>query len=213
LSSNGNTASEPGGKFGEDFYSPSFVEGKAAQFVVLSGCSGGGKSTLLAELGRRGFPIYEEAGRQVIKEQLYIGGDAIPSGNVMQFVELTISRSIYNLISAARGNQITFFDRGIVDQIAGFDVRKSPIPGHLAAAAARFRYHETVFMMPPWPEIFSNDRERRHSFADSLAGYGALLRTYERFGYRAITVPKLEIRARADFIIDNLATRALGGAA
>ncbi|WP_273069065.1 AAA family ATPase [Thioclava marina] len=34
------------------------------QHVVLSGCSGGGKSTLLAELASRGFETVEEpAGR------------------------------------------------------------------------------------------------------------------------------------------------------
>src|SRR5260370_31570777 len=35
-------------------YRPSLVRTKAHQFAVLSGCSGGGKSPLLAELGRRG---------------------------------------------------------------------------------------------------------------------------------------------------------------
>ena len=38
-------------------YLPSLVQGKAHKFVVLSGCSGAGKSSLLSELGRRGFPI------------------------------------------------------------------------------------------------------------------------------------------------------------
>ena len=59
-------------------YQPSLVQGKARQFVVRSGCSGAGISSLLAKLGRRGFPIYEEPSRQVVKEQLYIGGDALP---------------------------------------------------------------------------------------------------------------------------------------
>jgi predicted ATPase len=31
-----------------------------------------------------------------------------------------------------------------------------------------------------------------------------LLRTYERLGYRAVTVPKLPIAARADFVVANL---------
>ncbi len=44
-------------------------------FVVLSGCSGGGKSTLLAELGRRGFRTFAEPGRQIVKEQTAIGGN------------------------------------------------------------------------------------------------------------------------------------------
>ena len=150
-------------------YQPSLVHGKARKFVVLSGCSGAGKSSLLTELGRRGFPIYEEPGRQVVKEQLYIGGDALPWGNATQFVELTISRSIHHMVTAARGDRLSFFDRGIIDQVSGLEHLGLPIPERLAAAVDRFRYHEKAFMMPPWREIFSNDDERKHSLEDALS--------------------------------------------
>jgi predicted ATPase len=48
------------------------------RFVVLSGCSGGGKSTLLIELGRRGYATEEEPGRRVVKEEMLGGGLALP---------------------------------------------------------------------------------------------------------------------------------------
>jgi predicted ATPase len=51
-------------------YQPFLVQGRARKFVVLSGGSGAGESSLLSELGRRGFPVYEEPGRQVVKKQL-----------------------------------------------------------------------------------------------------------------------------------------------
>lgn len=47
-------------------------------FVIISGCSGGGKSTLLAELQRRGYPVIEEPGRRIVEEQLGTGGHALP---------------------------------------------------------------------------------------------------------------------------------------
>jgi hypothetical protein len=81
-----------GGNETEAGYQPSLVQGKAHKFVVLSGCSGAGKSSLLSELGRRGFPIYEEPGRQVVKEQLYIGGDALPWANWSLFPDLAGGR-------------------------------------------------------------------------------------------------------------------------
>lgn len=101
-------------------------------------------------------------------------------------------------------DQLSFFDRGIIDQVSGLAHPGLPIPEHLAAAVRRFRYHEKVFMMPPWPEIFSNDDERKHSFEDALASYEAQLRTYERFGYQIIFVPKLDVSARADFVLSQL---------
>jgi predicted ATPase len=108
------------------------------------------------------------------------------------------------MVTAARSDQLSFFDRGIIDQVSGLERRGLPIPEHLAAAVGRFRYHEKVFMMPPWPEIFSNDEERKHSFEDALSSYKTLLRTYERFGYRIVLVPKLEVSARADFVLNQL---------
>jgi predicted ATPase len=185
-------------------YQPSLVQGKAHLFVVLSGCSGAGKSSLLAEFGRRGFPIYEEPGRQVVKEQLYIGGDALPWGNVSEFVELTVSRSIHHIVSAACSDRLSFFDRAIIDQVSGLEHLNLPIGSHLLAAVERFRYNEKVFMMPPWLEIFSKDDERKHSFEDALSSYTTLLRTYARFGYQIVLVPKLDVSARAGFVLNHL---------
>ena len=37
-----------------------------SRHVVLSGCSGGGKSALLAELSSRGFETVEEPGRRIV---------------------------------------------------------------------------------------------------------------------------------------------------
>jgi predicted ATPase len=188
----------------ESEYEPRRVAGKANQFIVLSGCSGGGKSSLLAELGRRGYAIYEEPGRQVVKEQLLIGGDALPWGNVDLFLELTISRSIHHLVEAARSDRIAFFDRGIVDQVNGYRVRGLEIPKHLSSAVEHFRYRETVFVVPPWREIFANDAERRHGFEDAVAMHDALIESYEHFGYRPVVVPKMDVSQRADFILAQL---------
>ena len=46
--------------------------------VVVSGSSGGGKSTLLAALGRRGYPVVEEPGRRIVASEIERGGDALP---------------------------------------------------------------------------------------------------------------------------------------
>jgi len=47
-------------------------------FVTISGCSGGGKSTLLAELRRRGFVTIDEPGRRVVAENsIAVGGVAV----------------------------------------------------------------------------------------------------------------------------------------
>ena len=46
-------------------------------FVTISGCSGGGKSTLLSELRRRGF-AFDEPGRRIVADELKRCGRALP---------------------------------------------------------------------------------------------------------------------------------------
>jgi len=43
-----------------------------SNYAIISGCSEGGKSTLLSELASRGYQIILEPGRQIIKEQTLI---------------------------------------------------------------------------------------------------------------------------------------------
>lgn len=189
---------------GENLYRPELVAAVSDRLVILSGCSGGGKSTLLAELGRRGLAVYEEPGRQIVKEQLFIGGDALPWADLDGFIALTVSRAIYNLVSAARAGRRAVFDRGIIDQIAGFEQLGRPVPPALAAAAERFPCHRRVFLVPPWPEIFASDGERRHGFAAAEQAYEGLLQAYRRRGYDTVILPKAAVAERADFMLDAL---------
>lgn len=49
-----------------------------SRHVVLSGCSGGGKSTLLSALGRRGWVVVPEPGRRIVEEEQRGDGRALP---------------------------------------------------------------------------------------------------------------------------------------
>jgi len=169
--------------------------------VVLSGCSGGGKSTLLAELARRGFAVFEEPGRRIVKEQLASGGGALPWTDPRAFIELALRYSVENWERANEIGGLCFFDRGIVDAANYFLRFDIPMPAQFAEAIERCRYHKTVFVMPPWKEIFATDPERRHSFEEAAAEYESLLAAYARFGYETATVPKASLETRLDCIL------------
>jgi predicted ATPase len=188
----------------EDAYDPTLAETDTDRFVVITGCSGGGKSTLLAELGRRGFAVFPEAGRRIVKEQDWTGGDALPWTQPARFAELAVSRAVHDLVMAAQSEGRAFFDRGPIDQLAGFERLGLPVPATVSGAAARCRYNRTVFVAPPWPEIFATDAERRHGLDAALADYGPLCATYERLGYRLVELPKADVSARADFVLERL---------
>ena len=108
------------------------------------------------------------------------------------------------MMSAAQAEGLAFFDRGVVDQVAGLEHMGLAVPDHLRAAAERCRYNEIVFMLPPWREIFQTDAERRHGFDEAAASYATLCRVYERLGYRPSIVPKLALSGRADFVLEAL---------
>ena len=42
-----------------------------------------------------------------------------------------------------------------------------PVPAHMEKAAETFRYNRRVFIAPPWPEIFTQDSERKQTLAEA----------------------------------------------
>ncbi len=188
----------------EEAYEPARAARKADRFVVVTGCSGGGKSTLLAELARRGFAVFPEAGRQIVKEQDWTGGDALPWTAPVKFAELAVSRALHFRIQAGGLAGPVFFDRSPVDQLAALERMGLPVPPTVAGAVERCRWNGTVFAAPPWPEIFAADRERRHDFAAAVEEYAPLIAAYTRLGYRVVELPKTGVGERADAVLAAL---------
>ena|ERR1700683_176475 len=188
----------------EDEYAPANVAAARDYFVVISGCSGGGKSSLMRELAERGYRVFAEPGRQIVKEQNFIGGDGIPSKDARKFSDLCVSRAMHNMISAAATTSHAFFDRSLIDHIDGLQRMPGGAPPHLLRALELFRYGKKVFMTPPWPEMFRNDRERTHSYEVAVAEYATLLPAYERLGHEIIVLPKVSVKERVDFILSEL---------
>ena len=50
-------------------------------YFVLTGAMGGGKTAILNKLKERGYKCIDEQAREIIKEQVKIGGDATPNKN------------------------------------------------------------------------------------------------------------------------------------
>ena len=72
------------------------------RFVVISGCSGGGKSTLLIELGQRGYATVQEPGRRIVKEEMLGAGLALPWVNEIAFAQ----RAVVEIALADRASVI-----------------------------------------------------------------------------------------------------------
>jgi predicted ATPase len=173
-----------------------------SRHVVLSGCSGGGKSTLLSELARRGFSTVPEPGRRIVEEEMRGDGGALPWVDLAAFARRAIAMagSDRRVPDAATG--WVFFDRGLVDAAVALE----HATGHSAVTilAQSRRYHRQVFMTPPWPEIFISDSERRHRLEDAITEYHRLVAAYGEYGYETIILPKVGVGERAEFVLHHL---------
>lgn len=174
-----------------------------SNFVVISGCSGGGKSTLISELSNRGYVVVHEPGRQIVKEQLAINGDALPWSNLEKFLDLALSRYLFQFNSQQEQKQLVFFDRSIIDAVQ----LKTIQPEYFRNAANNFRYNRLVFLVPPWEEIFASDAERKHGFESAKKEFDELLIKYREFGYETILIPKIPVKERVDFILNKLGVK------
>ena len=172
------------------------------RFVTISGCSAGGKSTLLAELARRGHAVVEEPGRRIVREEQAGDGRALPWVDGAAFARRAIAMALDDLEKAAALPGIVFFDRGLVDAAAALE--------HLTGEPAIERIarpHPTnrrVFMAPPWPEIFASDPERRHGFDEAVAEYERLLGAYASLGCELVILPKVPVAERAAFVLERV---------
>lgn len=171
-----------------------------SRFYVLSGCSGGGKSTLLAELARRGHATFPEPGREIVREEMAAGGSGLPWEDLGRFLWLTLERALAYRAEAEGYPGPVFFDRASLDALAAMRREGIAVPEALTAQAAGLPYAEPVFLAPPWPELFAPDAERRHSLDAALAEYADLERAWPAEGYRTLLLPRTGPAARADFV-------------
>jgi len=180
------------------------------RFVVITGCSGGGKSTVLQELARRGYATVEEPGRRIVREELASGGQALPwIGGGLAFLRRAVEMSLADRAAAEALDGWVFFDRGLIDAASGITMLTGE-PA-LPTLCGAHRYNRRVFMTPPWPEIYVTDAERRHSLAEAEPEYHRVLADCSALGYEPVILPKVSVAERCDLILETLHAPPGGG--
>ncbi|WOI56098.1 AAA family ATPase [Palleronia sp. LCG004] len=170
--------------------------------VILSGCSGGGKSTLLAELRRRGFATVEEPGRRIVAEERRGDGTALPWVDLGAFARRAIAMASADREDVTGTEGWVFFDRGLVDAAVALEHADGVATSETLAGLARF--HNQVFLTPPWPEIHRLDGERQQDLNEGIAEYHRLREAYRRLDYVPVILPKVDVEDRADFLLTCL---------
>ena len=76
-------------------------------------------------------------------------------------------------------------------------------PEKFITACETFKY-DTVFLLPPWEEIYTSDAERYESYEEASKIHQFLVDTYSKYGYELHEVPKTSVEERFQFIINHL---------
>jgi predicted ATPase len=173
------------------------------RFVVISGCSGGGKSTLLAELSRRGHAIVQEPGRRIVQEELQANGSALPWRDGVAFARRLVDVALADRLLAQTLSGWVFFDRGLID--AAVALQHLTGERAIVTLGQSHRFNRRVFFAPPWREIYRIDQERRHGLDVAIAEYERLAHAYTALEYQILILPKATVADRADFVLSGLA--------
>jgi predicted ATPase len=172
------------------------------EFVVLAGGPGAGKTTLLEALRARGFAVVPESVREIIRDQRAIGG---PGATGPALAELALSWDIRAHRSARQHTGPVFFDRSAAEWVGYYPLLGLATPAHVRRAAELFRYHPTVFLLPPWREIYINDAERGQDWSAALRGYRAARDAYQEVGYQIVELPRTDVPGRVAALLSHLA--------
>jgi len=167
----------------------------SARRVLITGCSGAGKSTLLQEMQVRGYDWIKEPGRRVIRAEERMGGAGVPWQNAERFCRLCLKMAAADWDGARIGTAV--FDRGVFD--AAVHLERLGYPDDAIRYFVDYRY-DIMVMAPPWPALFEQDTDRRHSLDDAIAEYEALAATARRLGYAPEILPEAGVSARADWL-------------
>ncbi|WP_224483227.1 AAA family ATPase [Robertkochia aurantiaca] len=172
--------------------------------IVITGGPGTGKTTLIEDLKGREYTCLPEISRQVTLkareegiEQLFLEDPLLFSKKLLEGRTMQ-----YHEASRLQADPV-FFDRGIPDVVAYLDYIGDEYPDWFSEPCKVFRY-DTVFLLPPWEDIYRSDSERYENYEQASLIHDHLEKTYKRFGYNLLEVPKDSVSQRIEFILDNL---------
>ena len=172
-------------------------------FYIFTGGPGSGKSSVLQALAQLGYTVVPEVGRAIIQQEVSHQGQALPWLNKSLFFERMFHQSLVDY-RQQKTNELTFFDRGLLDSLGYAALENIPIlPSH-QAIAHETTYAPTVFIFPPWESIYCKDTERKQDFQLAVQTYDSMRSIYESYGYQLVQIPLTSIEKRVEFIVDYL---------
>jgi predicted ATPase len=171
--------------------------------IVITGGGGSGKSSLIEYFIAQGFCAIREAAREQIRISLEQHSNALPWDDILAFSQKVQAQMLLDY-QKYPDSEFCFFDRCLLDVLSYLKLDNYPPYPELLADIQNYKYFKTVFILPPWQEIFTKDEERTEDFEETVRAFDRIKNTYQEYGYEPVEIPPGTIEQRALFILDYL---------
>ena len=172
--------------------------------IVITGGPGSGKTALINFLEKEGYSVMHEISRDVILQAQKEGIDQLFLEDPMLFSEkLMEGRMEQFKAGEQRETPVLFYDRGMPDVTAYLDFVDDHYPEAFSENCIKHRY-DSVFVLPPWEDIYEQDNERYESFEQAEKIFHFLKSGYENYGYLIHEVPVGAVKQRVEYILKTI---------
>ncbi|MTG98239.1 MULTISPECIES: AAA family ATPase [Myroides] len=174
-----------------------------SNFYIFTGGPGSGKTTLLNALEKKGYQIMPEVGRAIIQVEQLANSEVLPWKDKQLFYQAMLSRSVSDY-QDCDSSELVLWDRGIIDSIGYATLEQLQVTELQRQIARELSFNPTVFILPPWQEIYTQDKQRKQDMSLAIKTYEVIRQTYLRYGYSLVEVPKSSVEQRTEFIVSFL---------
>ena len=168
-------------------------------FYILTGPPGAGKTSVIHALSDAVDTVSEPA-RRVLEVERAHGGTATGEQDPSAFIARMQALALQDMTEMTGP---TLFDRALPDLLAYASYYKLPLTG-LREVVKQHRYYSTVFWLPSWEEIYTQDAERTLSFREAHRFGGLVRKYYLQSGYQMLDLPRVSAEERAELILERI---------
>ena len=170
--------------------------------ILITGGPGSGKTSLIDELKNKKFNCEKEIVRSLTLEGKKDGNDQLFLKEPLNFSKTLLDLRI-SQFDKKQVKSITFYDRGVQDALAYLNFLKAKYDNDFIKKCVRIKY-DMVFILPPWKEIYKQDKCRYETFEESIKIYEEIIKIYHFFKMKTIILEKDSVNNRIKKILSYL---------